>query len=548
MIFLTEASEVVNRFMDKGMHVTPKALELMIDESDSAVDQVLSDLGERKDRPSIVTDEIVSRILESEETIPSTTPQPPSEKDEDVGPTATARSPVLSREEDRTRGRLERESEISKGVRERGADKVKILWDITGKSTTEGKVEDFIRLFRDRYEKLSSIIRSREGFQNYTELGNVVRHEGDVVNLVGLVNSKRETRKKDAWIIELEDLSGRAVIYIKDSQRNEQVIEKIGRVVTDEVIGVKAKVPDELRSGNRSPLVWGNEIVWPDVPVSRSSTSNEDQSEKASGYAVLISDLHVGSSMFLSEVFWKFLEWLNGSAGNKKQRKMANQVEYLIIAGDLVDGIGVYPGQQEELDIENVRDQYKRVANLLSRVPNDIHIIASPGNHDAVRLAEPQPALYTKVADSLGEANVQLVGNPALLNIEGVKFLIYHGKGFDDLVSAEPDLDRKDVVSPMKELLKKRHLAPIYGDPMGGRTPIAPEKEDHLVIDEVPDVLHCGHLHRYGCGEYRGILMVNSATFQEQTIFMKRQGVVPTPGHVPIVDLKTKQVRTINFA
>ena len=83
---------------------------------------------------------------------------------------------------------------------------------------------------------------------------------------------------------------------------------------------------------------------------------------------------------------------------------------------------------------------------------------------------------------------------------------------------------------------------------MGGRTPIAPEKEDYLVIDEVPDVLHCGHLHRYGCGEYRGVLMVNSATFQKQTIFMKRQGIVPTPGRVPIVNLETREARAINFA
>ncbi len=125
---------------------------------------------------------------------------------------------------------------------------------------------------------------------------------------------------------------------------------------------------------------------------------------------------------------------------------------------------------------------------------------------------------------------------------------MYHGMGFDDLASANSDLDRKNVVPPMEEVLKKRHLAPIYGEPMGGKTPIAPEKKDHLVIEEVPDVIHCGHLHIYGCGEYRGVLMVNSATFQEQTSFMKRQGIVPTPGRVPIVNLETKEVRTINFA
>ena len=39
----------------------------------------------------------------------------------------------------------------------------------------------------------------------------------------------------------------------------------------------------------------------------------------------------------------------------------------------------------------------------------------------------------------------------------------------------------------MEELLKKRHLAPIYGE----RTPLASELEDYLVIEHVPSVLFC---------------------------------------------------------
>ncbi len=546
---MSKASEVVDRFIDEGMHLTPKALDLILERTDSNISQVISKLDERKDRPSIITDEVLSRILESDDTITSDAFEL-SLQDEDIEP-AECKESVDTESghgfiEEKEESRLRKNLKITKHRDHQ--DQVQVLQEITGKSTSEGKVEDFVQLFRDRYEKLSSIIRSREGFQNYTEIGNVVRHEGDTVHLVGLVNSKRETRNKDAWLIELEDLSGKVVVYVKDSQRNEEVIESMGKIVTDEVIGVRAKVPDDLRTGDRTPLVWGNEVVWPDIPISRSPSFDQDESVEASGFAVLVSDLHVGSGMFLPKVFEKFLEWLNCEAGNEEQRKIAEQVKYLIIAGDLVDGIGIYPGQQKELEIENIEDQYMKVADYLSQVPDRINIIASPGNHDAVRLAEPQPCLYSEVANPLREIGVKLVGNPALLDIEGIKFLVYHGMGFDDLFSAVSGLDRKDVVTPMKEILRRRHLAPIYGEPMGGRTPIAPEKEDYLVIDEVPDVLHCGHLHRYGCGEYRGVLMVNSATFQEQTVFMKRQGIVPTPGRVPIVDLETKKARAINFA
>ncbi|KXA90129.1 hypothetical protein AKJ37_02045 [candidate division MSBL1 archaeon SCGC-AAA259I09] len=520
------------------MHVTPDALDRISNSSETVISRILSELEGREDRPSIVTDRVVSQILESEEVIPSSVSTPSTEGEED------AESELA---EDETLPQIEADASEEVVLGEDGDTKLRNFRDITGNSSSEGKVEDFVQLFRDRYEKLSSIVLSREGFQNYTEMRNIVRHEGDMVNLVGLVNEKRETRKKDAWIVELEDPTGKAVIYVKDSKRNERVVEKIKRIVTDEVVGVKAKVPDEMRSGSRNPLVWGNEIVWPDVPISQSS-STQDRLGEASGYAVLISDIHVGSSMFMSEVFNKFLDWLNGNAGNKKQKELAKQVKYLLIAGDLVDGIGIYPGQQKELEIENVHEQYKKVAELLSRVPDHITVIAAPGNHDAVRLAEPQPALGTEIAAPLRKINMKLVGNPALLSIEGVKFLIYHGMSFDDLISAVPDLDRENVALPMREILKRRHLAPIYGEPMGGRTPIAPENEDYLVIDELPDVLHCGHLHRYDCDEYRGVLMVNSATFQKQTLFMKRQGVTPTPGHVPIVNLETREVRAINFA
>lgn len=539
MTFVEQPSKLVERFMDRGIHLTPEALEEIKDVPESSVRDLMVDLRERKDRPSIITDTFISKLLESEEAIPA---------EASVG---CESSDISGKNEASVEGEepsVDKKPEISGKEVERPREGLKIHKDITDKSTSKGEIEDFIQLFRDRYEVLSGIIRSRENFQSYTEMSNIARHEGDMVNLVGLVRSKRETRKKDAWLIEMEDPTGKAVVYIKDSDRNEEVLREIGQVVTDEVIGVKAKVPGNLKSGGRDPLVWGNEIYWPEVPLSGPDSVKRKDTERASGYAVLISDLHVGSKMFLPKVFEKFINWLKGEAGNKRQREISKKVKYLIIAGDLVDGIGIYPGQKKELEIVDVYRQYERVASLLSEVPEDITIIAAPGNHDAVRLAEPQPALSNDVAAPLKDIDVELVGNPSYVSLEGVTFLLYHGMGFDDLISADLALDRENVVNPMERMLKKRHLAPIYGEPMGGKTPISPESEDYLVIDGVPDVLHCGHLHRYGCGKYRGVIMINSATFQSQTIFMKRQGINPTPGRVPIVNLETKETRAINFA
>jgi len=95
----------------------------------------------------------------------------------------------------------------------------------------------------------------------------------------------------------------------------------------------------------------------------------------------------------------------------------------------------------------------------------------------------------------------------------------------------------------MQLLLRGRHLAPIYGQ----RTPIAPGKRDFLVIERVPDIFHAGHVHVQGHGKYRGVLVVNSGAWQERTEYMSRLGLKPTPGIIPVVNLQTMQLTTLDF-
>jgi DNA polymerase II small subunit len=215
-----------------------------------------------------------------------------------------------------------------------------------------------------------------------------------------------------------------------------------------------------------------------------------------------------------------------------------------VLAGDVVDGIGVYPRQEEELLIDDIFKQYEAAAKLLAQIPEHIKIIIAPGNHDAVRPAEPQPAISKNLAGGLYELNSVMVGNPARISIHGVDFLVYHGRSFDDIVAAVPGLDRHNPTSIMIKLLQKRHLAPIYG----GRTAISPEQQDYMVVEEVPDVFHCGHIHVQGYTRYREVSVINSGTFQEMTNYMRQLGVKPTPGIVPVLDLQTHQTKVIHLA
>jgi DNA polymerase II small subunit len=95
----------------------------------------------------------------------------------------------------------------------------------------------------------------------------------------------------------------------------------------------------------------------------------------------------------------------------------------------------------------------------------------------------------------------------------------------------------------MKLLLQCRHLAPIYG----GKTTLSPENRDFLVIDHVPDIFHAGHIHAIGQCNYRGVMIVNSGGWQEQTEYMQRLGFIPTPGKVPVVNLQTMETSVVPF-
>ena len=108
-----------------------------------------------------------------------------------------------------------------------------------------------------------------------------------------------------------------------------------------------------------------------------------------------------------------------------------------------------------------------------------------------------------------------MIGNPSLIELNGVKILMYHGQSLDDIIATIPDLSYAKPAEAMKVLLKARHLSPIYGQ----RTPIAPEQEDMMVVTEVPDIFHSGHIHVIDAQNYRGTLIVNSGAWQSQTNF-----------------------------
>jgi len=392
--------------------------------------------------------------------------------------------------------------------------------DMTGESTGTGVYDDFVAVFRNRYERLSKLLRGRWVTRPTSALGEM--NGGGETACIGMISDIRSTANGH-WLVELEDTSGTFPCLISKGSDTAGVVDEL---LLDEVIAVEGRLSDD------SGILFVDSIHFPDVPRTFEPTTADRHVQ-----AALVSDLHVGSREFIADAWNEFADWLHTDA--------AASVEYLLIAGDMVEGVGVYPDQDEELDIIDLYDQYASFAERLKAVPGDLDIVMIPGNHDAVRLAEPQPGFDEELRSIMRVHDATVASNPSTVELEGVSVLMYHGVSLDEVIAELPAelASYDDPEQAMAHLLKKRHLAPQFGE----RTRLAPEDRDYLVIDEVPEVFHAGHVHKLGTGRYHNVTIVNSGCWQAQTRFQRRVNIDPDAGYAPILDLDTLEVTLRKF-
>jgi DNA polymerase II small subunit len=405
-----------------------------------------------------------------------------------------------------------------------------ILKDPTGKLYTNGTYKDFYDLTFDKFIRLRKLMRKRTEVHAADNINNILRLSNKVeVSVLGLVNKIRKT-KNGNYILALEDLTGLINVLVKKGSENQDQLNiKIAeRTLSDQMVYIEGTYnPGENR---RSSIIYGNYISKIDVPRDYEPNVSHDPLSIA-----LISDIHIGSKEFELKLWTRFIDLLNGRIGNKIQKEYAGKIKYLIINGDLVDGIGIYPSQQSDLTITNIYKQFDKATEMLSEIPEYIKIFYSSGNHEPVRNAIPRPAVPKKYSEGLINLGVECIGNPSIVQTHGVNTLIFHGDSMLDMNMLIPGLENDKSVETMKEYLKCRHLAPIFGK----KTQIAPISKDWLTIDKVPDIFHTGHIHINDMGSYNKIMLVNSGCFQSQTDFMKSLGIHPTPGILSIIDLDT---------
>ena len=408
------------------------------------------------------------------------------------------------------------------------ASDIKVIKDPSKEIGTGSSINDFSNYFRDRFQKQLDTFRARIDTRDASTVGIALgAAQNEKIKVFGMVMEKRESQRK--LFLQIDDLDDNATVLVSPDEHGAyEVAQKIPLDQVICVIGVRAK----------GDLIVAKEILLPDIPDHRPHVADEEI------WAVLLSDLHVGSKKFLADALGKVLDWLNLRIGAPNQRFIAERTKYVIVCGDIVDGIGVFPRQEQELAITDLYEQYREAAKYIGAIPDHIETVILPGNHDPVRQALPQPAIPKDFGGPLYESRSLIsVGNPAEVSVHGVRLLLHHGRSLDDILSSLPGVNFTQPEKAMKLQLQCRHLASEYGN----RTSIAPERVDHLVIQNVPDIFQSGHVHVVKYENYRGTQIINSGAWQAQTDYQRRVGIVPTPGILTAVNLQTLQVRLINF-
>jgi len=436
---------------------------------------------------------------------------------------------------------------------------VEIIFSYDEKSKKRS-VLDFVNYFRSRFKQMEPMFKSRLNNNPIISINKIkIKSQNDKISLIGLVNNTSLT-KNGHIIIELEDLTGKIKILFTNKAENNENYEKAKEVVLDEMIAIEGTI------GQNNEIIFGDNILFAEL-----SLIKELKKSPKEEYAVFMGDPHIGADMFLAEEFENMIKWINGdldcykkirssndesiSLDKEEEKRIISKIKYMIITGDVVDGVGIYPAQESDLFIKDIKKQYDVFAELLKKIPSHIQIIINAGNHDAMRIAEPQPIIYKEYAEKLCEMpNVIMVSNPGVINIgkteefEGFNCLLYHGYSFTyyadviEDIRSKGGLTRADLI--MQILLKKRHLAPSHGSTLY----IPDSEKDNLVIEQAPDFFVTGHIHRLtSIPNYKGISLLNCSTWMGETAFQEKVGLKPQIAKLPVANLKTREILIVDF-
>lgn len=424
---------------------------------------------------------------------------------------------------------------------------IKDLWGIP--KYIVDNLSEKILFFKRKFEFYEKTIRknvykylskTNDGLTKDTTYQTSIK-PGNII-ITGLINQVLD--KENYRLIEIHTLSERFVLRVNDPTKIKDLqynITDYERLIPGVILGFHLNVIEKIKEQQKEKAITLNalehylatvlnqdsyklsfiNLVYPEA-VTR---NYEDSPDMLPVKAVLLADIHVGSKTFIRPNFETLLTKINKDL----------KVKYVIIAGDSIDGLGVYPAQKHDLLLLDYIKQYRLLGELLGILRKDIWVIISPGNHDYVSKVEPQ--IFSKEAQQLIGAhheNTVFVSNPCYLELEGkVKYLLSHGTSLNSLIEKVADLSYSTPATALKQIIHLRNICPIVGAiPIQGTT----DQNYHVVPDKV-DIFHTGHLHRKDHVYLRDILLVSSSAWQHVTPYQQMLNFKPTFADAYVVNL-----------
>ena len=521
--------EVLKFCIEKGLLLDEELLKLLSETSDTESAKLIIDKIKESTHQKILTKEVFLKNRSQVNEFFSSLPEENQKKLEKLK-IKLGLSIEISKEVS-TEKKIKEDFEVAQEKLGNGLG-VKVLSKIQGPGK-KYNVADFVTHFRNRFNTIRNMLDGRAELKNLVSIDKISNYRQGM-SVIGIVSSKNMTKNKNI-IFEVEDFTGKLKILV--NQNKKEIYEKAQDIAQDSVIGFTG-------SGSRD-IFFANDVIFPDAYLMERKRSPEEE------YALFLGDIQVGSKIFMEKNFEKFIDYLNGKVPNTPE---IDKIKYLFLVGDVVEGVGVFPKQENELLIKDLEGQFEKLAELLSKIRKDITIIISTGNHDGVRMMEPQPVLDEKYAWPIySMKNVVLTGNPSYVNIgakkgySGINVLLYHGFSYPFYADTVPKFVKTGHVMNkptliMAHLLKHRHLAPDHKSVQS-----APLEEDGLLIREVPDIFVSGHTHKLEMNYYNNILLISTATWEEQNKFQERMSNEPDFCKVPLLNLKTGKVKILDF-
>ena len=410
-------------------------------------------------------------------------------------------------------------------------------------------VSDFTLYFNKRLHYFTELLKNRISLENVTRISKLkdLEDTNSEVSVIGLISEFNYT-KNGHLMLTIEDKSAQIKCFVNkkrftpaEKEYDKDLAERISNLCLDEGIGIHGKIGKDI--------IWVDDIVIPSPP----NTAELKKTEKEE-YVCFISDIHFGAKVFVDDAFQRFVDFLNGQTSNENLNKIANKIKYIVVAGDLIEGIGIYPNQGKDARIMSTELQYHETARWFSQIPKDKCIISIPGNHDTDRLSEPQPKLpYHKAYALYNMENSILLSNPSIIKLfqndpsGGLELYLYHGGSIfyyaDNIQHLRQKGGARVPEEVVKFLLEKRHLAPSHGSTLY----IPDNKQDPLVIKKMPDFFVTGHTHKLSIANYKGCTILSCGCWVEMSDYQEKLGMYPDIGKCIIVNTKTRRPQIINF-